>query len=69
MLFADDTTLVTDSQERLRQLVKKFWRVCERRILRINGSKSKVMRCTRMVYDRMMSVALNEKLLEEVRIF
>ncbi len=69
MLFADDTALVVDSQERLRQLAKILWRVCERRKLRVNGSRSKVMKHTRMVNDRMMNVALNGKLFEEVKIF
>ncbi len=35
---ADDTALVGDSQERFRQLTKKFWRVCERRKFRVNVS-------------------------------
>ncbi len=42
LLFADDTTLVADSQKRLRQLVKKNCMVCERRKLRVNVGWSKV---------------------------
>ena len=65
---ADDTALMADSQERLRQLAKTFWRVCERRKLRAKVSRSKVMKCIRMVDDRIMNVALNGKLIEKVNI-
>ncbi len=41
LLFADDTALVADSERRLRRLVKEFGRVCKRRKLKVNGSKSK----------------------------
>ncbi len=64
-----DRYLMADSQERLRQLVKKCWRVCERRKLRVNVSRSKVMKCTRMVDDRIMNITLNGKLPEEVQQF
>ena len=47
MLFADDTALVADSEDKLCRLVSKFGRVCERRKLRVNVGKSKVMRCSR----------------------
>ena len=47
LLFADDTALVADSEERLCRLVGEFGRVCERRKLRVNVGKSKVMRCSR----------------------
>ena len=44
-LFADDTALVADSEENFRGLVSEFSRICERRKLRLNVDKSKVMRC------------------------
>ena len=44
LLFADDTALVADSQEKLCRLVNEFGRVCDRRKLRVNASKSKDMR-------------------------
>ena len=47
LLFADDTALVADSEEKLCRLVSKFDRVCERRMLRVNVGESKVMRCSR----------------------
>ena len=46
LLFAADTALVADS-EKLCRLVSEFGRVCERRKLRVNVGKSKVMRCSR----------------------
>ena len=44
-LFVDNTALVADS-EKLCRLVSDFSRVCERRKLRVNVGKSKVMRCS-----------------------
>ena len=44
LLFADDTTLVADSEEKLCRLVSEFGRVCNRRKLGVNVGKSKVMR-------------------------
>ena len=46
LLFADDTALVADS-EKLCRLVSEFGRIWERRKLRVNVGKSKVMRCSR----------------------
>ena len=40
LLFADDTALVADSEEKLERLVTEFGIVCERRKLRVNVSKS-----------------------------
>ena len=47
LLFADDTAQVADSEEKLCRLVSEYGRGCERRKLRVNVSKSKVMRCSR----------------------
>ncbi len=55
LLFPHDTTLVADSEERLRQLVELFEIASERRKL------NKVMKYTSMVCDRRMNVALNGK--------
>ncbi len=43
--------------------------MCKRRKLRVNESKSKLMKYTRMVNGRGMNVALNGDLLEEVQCF
>ena len=68
MLFADDTALVADS-EKLCRLVSEFDRVCERRKLRVNVGKSKVMRCSRHGNGDRMHVILNGEPLEEVDCF
>ena len=39
LLFADDTALVADSEEKLCRLVSEFGEVCERRKLRIKVGK------------------------------
>ena len=39
LLFADDTALVADSEDKLCRLVSEFGRVCERRKLRVNVGK------------------------------
>ena len=44
----------------------EFGRVCERRKLRVNVGKSKVMRCTRNEDGARLNVMLNEEVLEEV---
>ena len=59
LLFADDTALVADSEEKLCRLVGEFGRVVERRKLRTNGGKSKVMRCSRYSHGDRMHVILN----------
>ena len=37
---------MADSEEKLGRLVSEFGRVCERRKLRVDAGKSKVMRCS-----------------------
>ena len=72
LLFADDTALVADSEEKLCRFVSEFGKVCERSKLRVNVGKSKVMRCSRYGNgDRMhvMHVILNGEPLEEVNCF
>ena len=69
LLFADDTALVADSEEKLCRLVSEFGRVCERRKLRVNVDKSKVMRCSRYGNEDRMHVILNGEPLEEVDCF
>ncbi len=53
----------------MRQLVEEFGRVCKRRKLRVNGSKSKVMKCMRLGDGRRMNVTLDGEVLEEVECF
>ena len=65
-LFADDTALVADSEEKLCRLVNEFGRVCERRKLRVNVGKSKVIRCSRYGNGGRIHEILNGEPLEEV---
>src|SRR6201990_1664215 len=44
LLFADDALLVAESEEKLRMLVKEFVRECASKGLRVNSTKSRVMR-------------------------
>ena len=69
LLFADDTALVADSEEKLCRLVSEFSRVCGRRKLRVNLGKSRVMRCSRYGNGGRMHVILNGEPLEEVDCF
>ena len=66
MLFADDSALVADWEEKLCRLVSEFGRVCERIKWRVNVGKSKVMRCSRYGNGGRMRVILNGKPLQEV---
>ena len=69
LLFADDTALVADSEEKLCRLVSVFRRECERIKLRVNVGKSKVVRCSKYGNGGRMHVTLNGKQLEEVDCF
>ena len=69
LLFADDIALVAYSEEKLCRLVSEFGRVCERRKLRVNVGKSKVIRWSRYSNRDPMHVILNNELLEEVDCF
>ena len=69
LLYADDTALVADSEEKLCRLVSEFGRVCKRRKFRVNVGKSKVMRCSRYGNEDRMHVILKGERLEEVDCF
>ena len=43
-MFADDTTLVSDSKDGLQELLRVFGYACKRRKLKVNLIKNKVMR-------------------------
>ena len=68
MLFADDAALVADSEEKLFRLVSEFGGTCEIK-LRVNVSKSKVMRCSRYENGGRMYVGLNGDSFKEVACF
>ena len=59
LLFSDDTALVAVLDEKLCRLVSEFGRVSERRKLRVNVGKSKVMSCSTYGNGGQMHVILN----------
>ena len=65
-LFADDTVLVADSEDEIAEVVEEFGRVCERRKLKMNVNKSKVMQCYLSVDEGRLNVSLNRDMLEDV---
>ena len=60
---------MADSEEKFCRLVSEFGRVCERRKLRVNVCKSKIIRCSRYGNGGRMHVILNGEPLEEVDCF
>ena len=60
---------MADSKKKLCKLVSEFGRVCERRNMKVNVSKSKVKRCSRYGNGGRMQVILNGEPLEEVDCF
>ena len=62
LMFANDSALVAESEEKLCRLVSEFGRVCEMRKLRVNVGRSKEMRCSRDVDASRISVRLNGEL-------
>ena len=68
LLFADDTTLVADLEDKLCRLVSEFGRVCERK-LRVNVGKSKFIKCSRYGNGNRMHVILNREPLKEMDCF
>ena len=69
LLFADDTVLVADSEFKLRQLILEFCRACEKRKLRVNIDKSKVLKCSREGIIGDLAIGINGELIEEVKNF
>ena len=66
LLFADDTALVADSEEKLCRLANELGRVYERRKLRgVNVGKSKFMRWSRCGDGGRMHVILSGEPLDE----
>ncbi|MEL7302024.1 MAG: reverse transcriptase family protein, partial [Pseudomonadota bacterium] len=69
MMFADDTVLVGDSEQKLQKLVKEFGRVCKRRKLAVNVGKSKIMRIGKNRTENEMNISLNNNRMEEVECY
>ena len=66
LMFADDTVLIGDSEEKLERLVHEFERVCGRRKLKVNVTKSQIMKIGKNVEENEMNVQLNNRRMDEV---
>ena len=69
LLFADYAERVTDAEQKLCKLVSVFGRAYERRKLRVNVCKSKVLRCSRYGNYGRMHARLNGEMLQVVDCF
>ena len=69
LMFADDTVLVGDSEEKLERLVQEFGSVCRRWKLTVNEGKSKVMRIGKNGEENKVNVSLNGRRMEEVETY
>ena len=58
LLFADDTELLGDSEEKLERLVQEFGRVCRRRKLLVNETKSKIMKIGKNGEENRVDISL-----------
>ena len=65
LLFADDTTLMAESESNLQRYV----RVCERRKLKINVGKSKVMKISDTDEKGNLGIKVKQEVMEEVDTF
>ena len=68
-MFADDTVLLGDSEEKLERLVQEFGRVCGRRKLLVNETKSKIMKIGKNGKVNEVDISLNDRRMEEVETF
>ena len=66
LLIADDTTLMAESENSLQRYVSAFVRMCERRKLKINVGKSKVMKMSDTGEKSNLSIKVKEEVMDEV---
>ena len=64
--FTDDTVLVADSEEKLSSLLTEFRWISERRKLKINVEKSKVLKSSVSREQELLKRRLGSEELEEV---
>ena len=69
LMFADDTVLLGDSEEKLERLVQEFGRVCRRRKLSVNETKSKIMKIGKNGEENGVDISLNDRRMEEVETY
>ena len=69
LMFADDTVLLSDSEEKLERLVQEFGRVCRRRRLSVNETKSKIMKIGKNGESNGVDISLNDRRMEGVETY
>ena len=69
LMFAGDTVLLGDSEEKLERPVQEFGRVCRRRKLSVNETKSKIMKIGKNGEENRVNINLNDKRMEEVETY
>ena len=69
LMFADDTVLLGDSEEKLERLVQEFGRVCRRRKLMVSETKSKIMKMGKNGEENEVNFNLNDRRTEEVETY
>ena len=69
LMFADDTVLLGDSEEKLERLVQEFGKVCQRRKLPVNETKSKIMIIGKNVEENGVNISLNDRRMKEVETY
>ena len=66
LMFTDDTVWLADSEEKFEKLVQEFGRVCRRRKLLVNKTKSKIMKIEKKGEENGVDISLNDRRMEEV---
>ena len=69
LMFADDTVLLGDSEEKLERVVQEFGSVCQRRKLSVNETKSTIMKIGKNGYKNGVNISLNDRRMEEVETY
>ena len=67
LMFADDTMLLGDSEEKLERLVQEFGRACRMRKLSVNETKSKIRKLGMNGEENGVNISLNDRRMEEVK--
>ena len=68
-MFADDTALLGDDEDKLQRLVNAFGRVCKKRKLTVNVVKSKVMKVSKSGDENELNIDLDGRRMEEVNVY
>ena len=69
LMFADDTVLLGDSEEKLEKPVQEFGRVCQRKKLAVNETMSQIMKIGKNDKENGVKISLNDRRMEEVETY